>query len=232
MNGPSNSPSLDKLKSLLVDGSLDEGDTLVVLELIRQGVARKAYSPFVSSPTVPRVLTLDLSLLDGSADLRLIPGVQIVYDLGGALRDQRLARGNPALIQIFEANSQVAGVATSLGYTVPLQRQSRIDVVTINYQNTAGLTETGIWVKAFITVTPFGGIASQMTTLMLSPRQDSDEGPTILEFHGPIFLNPGDQVNSVMIQRTIDPAAITWDMTSSFFGVEVDTGYGFEGFPG
>jgi len=230
--GPTNSPSLDRLKSLLKNETLDDGDRAMVTQLIRQGEARKAYSPFVSQPAVPAVMREDLLLLDGAPDLRMIPGVLTVWEIGGALRDQRLARGNPALIQVFEANSQVAGTATSLGYTVPLLRQSRIDKVSINFQNTAALTETGIWVKAFITVTPFLGIASQMKAVNLSARQAWDEGPTTLVFDGPIFLNAGDAVNSVMIQRTGDPAVIAWDMTSSFFGLEVDVGYGFEAFPG
>lgn len=230
-NGPANAPSLSQLRTLLSALPADDEKDRVVLEaLIRDGVARSGYAPTPQADSIPSVMNVDLRLRGGAPDLTMLNGTQTVWDLGGALRDVRPAKGSPAFIQIVELNAQAAGVATSVGYTVPLLRQARIDYIVMNYRDGSGLLDVEAWAVGQINIFPAGTFATGLVADVISQRAQFNEGPKAIVINGPIFLAAGDNVNSTLRELTLDPAGLTWSMSTGIFGIEIDAGSSFENF--
>jgi len=226
-NSPIDNASLKELQSLLKAATLPE-DQAFLNSLLRASSVRRKTEPVAMDNLVVPTMVQDLRLRGGGIDLGLLAGIQPVYDLGQALRDARQARGAPALIQVIETNAQVAGAAVSLGYTVPLQRQARIDYVSVRgLDTTLNRTDDGTWAFANILVDPLGAGSINLEGDVISLGNTFTPGPKQTVFNGRLYLNPTDVVSSSMIARVIDPAAVAWSMITGIFGIEIDVGYGW-----
>ena len=152
--------------------------------------------------------------------------IKMVYDIGGALRDARIGRGNPILIRLAEAVASVGGSTPFVGYTVPPNRQTRIDTASITFITVAQDQMTGLarFDRTIVGVFP-------LEAAVIQPLNVYSQGTFALPFRGPLFLDAGDRFSGIIDQRVLDAAA-----TAGFTGfftvsaIEVDRGYGWSDF--
>lgn len=191
---------------------------------------RKAALGRVQNGEISPIIQEDLAISLGFPPrLGMLPDVQMVYDLRGALGDQQAARGNPLVLRLLQNTATVVGTATATAYTVPPGRVTRIDAIHVGVDDVAGgiLSTAEYSARVFLgpvaaTTAASAGVVSAFLSGTTTPPDKVVRLPNV-----PVFLLQGDVI-STQIAKVAGPDVVT--MRSQVFGVEVDFGFGFSDF--
>lgn len=182
---------------------------------------------YAQNPAIRIILQNDLGMLGRQPRLFVRDGITLTYPVARSLQERVRARGTPLQITQNETVPDLAGISTSVGYTVPPGREARIDFMSISVQGTDAVPNdnNNAWYRTELRMTPSGAPISELKNDVISNFNTGSPGPKTLVLQGPLYLNQFDRVNGILIQVTLDPALTSYTGFFTIMGVEKDVGY-------